>query len=80
MTTSTPTTQLSSLRQKRMAERKKAAKQFKLSDTQKTVLAVSAVWLVIGAVIVAFLLNSQAQYNRGVFDGMSKTKAILQSK
>lgn len=76
----TQATQISSLRQKRIAERKQPAKQFKLTDTQKTILAVSAVWLVIGATIVAFLLNSQAQYNRGVFDGMTKTKAILQGK
>lgn len=76
----TQATQISSLRQKRIAERKQPAEQFKLTDTQKTILAVSAVWLVIGATVVAFLLNSQAQYNRGVFDGMSKTKAILQSK
>lgn len=78
--TTPQSTQMSSLRQKRMAERKAAKKQFKMSSTQKTVLVVSAVWLVIGAVIVAFLLNSQAQYNRGVFDGMTKTRNILQGK
>lgn len=51
-----------------------------LTDTQKTVIIVSVAWLIVGATIVAFLVNSQAQYNRGVFDGMTKTKTILQGK
>lgn len=52
----------------------------KKGSTVKTVIVVSLLWISIGAIVFAFMQNSQAQYNRGVFDGMSKTKAILQSK
>lgn len=52
----------------------------KKSSTVKTVILVSLVWVAIGSLVVAFMQNSQAQYNRGVFDGMEKTKAILQAK
>jgi uncharacterized protein HemX len=52
----------------------------KKSSTAKTVVIVSLIWIIIGAVVFAFMQNSQAQYNRGIFDGMEKTKAILQAK
>ena len=50
------------------------------SGTWKTIVIVSLVWIMIGGIVFAFMQNSQAQYNRGVFDGMTKTKAILQAK
>lgn len=46
----------------------------------KTVLIVSLFWIVVAATVIAYIQNGQAQYNKGVFDGMSKTKVILQSK
>lgn len=52
----------------------------KKGSTVKTVIVVSLLWISIGAIVFAFMQNSQAQYNRGVFDGMTKTKAILQAK
>lgn len=47
---------------------------------RNTIMLVSTVWLVIGLTIVTFMVNSQAQYNRGVYDGMTRTKSILQGK
>lgn len=49
-------------------------------STVKTVVIVSLLWIAIGATVVGYVQNGQAQYNKGVFDGMTKTKAILQSK
>lgn len=49
----------------------------KKANNVKTILIVSIVWIAIGTTIVGYLQNGQAQYNRGVFDGMQKTKQIL---
>lgn len=50
------------------------------SGSAKTIVLVSLFWIVIAATVIGFIQNGQAQYNKGVFDGMSKTKVILQSK
>lgn len=50
------------------------------SGSTKTIILVSLFWIVVAATVIAFIQNGQAQYNKGVFDGMSKTKVILQSK
>ncbi len=52
----------------------------KKTGNWKTIFLVSMIWIAIGATVVGYLQNGQAQYNRGVFDGMTKTKLILQSK
>lgn len=49
-------------------------------STVKTVVIVSLLWIAIGATVVGYIQNGQTQYNKGVFDGMNKTKAILQGK
>lgn len=64
----------------RLNKKVKAARKKGLTDTQRTIIIVSLAWLLVGGIVVAFLVNSQAQYNRGVFDGMTKTRNILQSK
>jgi hypothetical protein len=50
------------------------------NNNVKTVLLVSLFWIVVAATVLAYIQNGNAQYNKGVFDGMSKTKVILQSK
>jgi cell division protein FtsL len=67
--------QMSTLHRK-VATRKRRS----LSETEKAVIVVSLVWLVIGATIVAYIQNGHAQYNKGVFEGMTKTRNILQGK
>lgn len=52
----------------------------KKSNNIKTVIMVSLFWIVVAATVLAYIQNGQAQYNKGVFDGMSRTKIILQSK
>lgn len=50
------------------------------SGSAKTIIMVSLFWIVLAATVIGYIQNGQAQYNKGVFDGMSKTKVILQSK
>ena len=46
----------------------------------KNTIMVSLFWIVVAATVIAYIQNGQAQYNKGVYDGMSRTKVILQSK
>lgn len=50
------------------------------SGSTKTIVLVSLFWIVVAVTVIAFIENGQSNYNKGVFDGMSKTKVILQSK
>lgn len=52
----------------------------KKNSNVKVIVMVSLFWVVLAATVIGYIQNGQAQYNKGVFDGMSKTKAILQAK
>lgn len=44
------------------------------------ILKVSTFWITIALVVLAFVNYGQWMYNKGVFEGISKTQAILQNK
>lgn len=44
------------------------------------IIKVSLFWITLAALALAFVKYGELSYNRGVFDGMEKTKAILQVK
>lgn len=61
-------------------ETTKVAKSKKTKGNAKTVVTVSLFWILLASTIVAFILYGQWNFNKGVFEGISKTQAILQSK
>jgi len=61
-------------------ETTKPAKSRKAKGNAKTILVVSLFWILLASTIVAFILYGQWNFNKGVFEGISKTQAILQSK
>lgn len=58
----------------------KTKKSIKLSPVTLTVIMVSLFWLLIAGTILAYVEHGHASYDKGVFDGISKTKMILQGK
>lgn len=44
------------------------------------IVKVSLFWITLAVLALAFVKYGEMSYNRGVFDGMEKTKAILQVK
>jgi len=50
------------------------------SNNIKIIILVSLFWIVVAATVLAFIQNGQAQYNKGVYDGMTRTKVILNAK
>lgn len=44
------------------------------------IFKVSMFWILLASTVVAFVLWGQYNYNKGVFEGISKTQSILQSK
>lgn len=52
----------------------------RFSPVTSTIILVSLFWLLVAGTILAYIQHGHTEYDRGIFDGMTKTKTILQGK